>query len=298
MNSSPHMTTGGAYVEGLTDGDAEYESRNEANAINTLLLCSDVKKITSQPITEPYLLNGKQWFYTPDFIVDSHKEALRLEVKSIAYLAITENEWEKYVAIASSYREREVPFAFLVDAQLEQQPRFGNVNLFARYVTSKVPVDVADRAIKALSAGPVSVDQLLKTAELALVDILTLVAKRVLSIDWEKAFNCETSTISLLGQPHEGLKLENILRSSRYGDFLAELALGRRTPDKHILADAKDWRRRYDTAEPWSVVGGFIARDPMRHLGEEERLPRDFGRRKRFAPGCYDVKTGIDESGS
>jgi len=298
VNSSPHRTTGGAFVEGLTVGHVEYESRNEANAIKTLLLCSDVKKITSQPISESYLLNGVPRLYTPDFIVDAHVDGLRLEIKSIAYIAHTDSQWEKYLAIAKSYREREIPFAFLVDAQLEEQPRFGNIKLFARYVTSQVAAGVSERAVLALTAGPLRVERLLKSAELALVDVLTLIATRQLSFDWMQEFNREATSVSLLGQPYEGLKLENILRSSRYGNFLEELAMGGRSSDKRILADAKNWRRRYDTSEPWSMVGGFVSQSSMRHLREEESLPRDFERRKRFAPGRVDLEKILNQSRS
>lgn len=297
IKSSPHRTTGGVLVEGLTVGHSEYESRNEANALNTMLLCHDVQKIASQPLKEAYLLDGVERFYTPDFIVDTFEAGLRLEVKSIGYLVRSESDWEKYLAIASSYWNQGIAFAFLVDAQLEIQPRRGNVSLLVRYVTSKLPDGVAERASDALANGPMSVEALIQASGLALVDVLTLIAKRVLCIDWNIAFNRESSWVSLPGEPYEGLKLEHILRSSRYGDFLAQMALGRRTADRRILAGAQTWRRRGYNPQPWSMVGGYVERPPMRALGESERLPRDFGRRKDFAPGQLDIGRSQSERG-
>lgn len=288
--SSPHRTTGGGFFEGLTADDAEYESHNESNALNTLLLCHDVRKIASQPLKEPYILDGIERFYTPDFVVDAFEPSIRLEVKSIGYLLRKESDWEKYLAIAASYWNRGLTFAFLVDAQLEMQPRFGNVKLFVRYVTSKLPMDILNRATAALMDGPKQVAEFIEVSGLALVDVLTLIAKRELCIDWNVAFDRTRSMVSLPGQPYEGLKLENVLRSSRYGDFLAQLALGRREADKRILANSQTWRRHHNSPEPCSMVGGFVELPPLRTLREEECLPRNFNSRKNFAPGKSDIK--------
>ncbi len=297
VECSPHRTTGGGFFEGLTVLDAEYESRNEANALNTLVLCSDVRRISTQPLTESYYLDGKERRYTPDIIVDTFESELRLEIKSIAYLVITEADWKKYLAIAEAYRKRGVPFAFLVDAQLEEQPRFGNVKLISRYVTCKADPETRNRVLETLARGPLSVKELKASAGVELLDILTLIANRWISIDWQIEFNRDSSLVSLPGVPYEGLKLADILRSTRYGDFLAALAMGRRSPDKFVLEDSKTWRRNDYRFDVWAAVGGFVKQSPIRHLEEQESLPRDIKRRRNFAPGQLNRPSGEGDEG-
>lgn len=290
VECSPHRTTGGGSYKGLTELDAEYESRNEARAIDTLVLCHDVQKIASQPIQEPYEHAGRTHKYTPDFIVDTFVPGLRIEVKSLGSL-LKDTAQDKYLAIAAAYRQRGVDFAFLVDAQLEAEPRFSNVKLLSRYVNSTVPAAVLERTLPALSNGPLTIPDLRARASLDLVDVWTLLARQRLCFDWNTRLSPLETVVSLPNQPFGGLKLADVLRSTRYGDFLAEMALGRRATDKHLMADAATWRRRDCPLEPWSFVGSPRFSPPLRRLGPEERLPRSPQRRRDFAPGIRPVPT-------
>lgn len=288
VECSPHRTTGGGYYKGLTELDAEYESRNEANTIDTLVLCHDVYKIASQPVTESYEYEGKTHRYTPDFMVETFVPSLRLEVKSIANL-LEHSTQDKYLAIARAHIQRGNNFAFLVDAQLEVQPRFGNVKLLQRYVNSKIPPSIVERALHSLKAGPLTVTELQAHASLELVDVWTLIAQQHLCFDWNTQLDRRTTLVSLPNQPFGGLKLADVLRSTRFGSFLEEMALGRRATDQRLLADAKTWRRNDRPLEPWSFVGSPKFSAPLRHLRPEERMPRSPQRRRDFAPGIRPV---------
>lgn len=285
VDCSPHRTTGGGFFEGLTGVDAEYESTNESNALYTLVLCHDVVKIASQSVNDEYEFEGKIHRYTPDFVVDAFVPSLRIEVKALSHMAKNSTSWDKYVAIAAAYREKGIAYGVLVDAQLEQEPRFSSVKLLKRYVTSKVSQAVLDRALTSLVNGPLPLSELRTQAFLELVDVWTLIARRHLCFDWREPLNPQTTMVSLPDQPYGGLKLEDVLCSTRYGGFLAALALGRRPTDKCLLADAATWRRRDFPLEPWAFVGGFRRAAPVRHLGEEEQFPRNPRRRRNFALG-------------
>lgn len=281
VECSPHRITGGGLFPGLSVGHIEHESHIERYALSTLILCHDVYRIESQFGNEPYFLDGQQKHHIPDFVVDTFVEGLRLEVKALAQLVRPES-LSKYSSVAKGYLARGVPLAFLVDAQLEEAPRFQAVKLLARYVTSQIPEQVAEKVRATLASGAKSVGEIKACAGVKLVDIWTLIAQRHLSFDWDKPLHAEVSLVSLPGQPYEGLKLENILRSTRFGGFLAELALGRQPTDKQLLADASTWRQHDRPIGPWNFVGGFQRAQPLRDIGDAAQILREADGRRDF----------------
>lgn len=284
VECSPHRTTGGGFFPGLTAFDIEHESYPERYALATLCLCHDVRFIASQSTKEPYLYLGRPCHHIPDFTVDAFVDGLRLEIKALASL-VHGDSIEKYAAVAKGYADRGVPFALLVDAQIEEAPRFASVKLLFRYVTSKVPEDALTGATAALAIGPLSIPEFMALASLKLVDVWTLIAKRHICFDWAKPLDPHTTVISLPNQPFRGLKLEDILHSTRFGGLLAELAMGRRPTDQCLLADAATWRQHGHPLGPWNFVGGFQDEEPLRDLGEDEFIPRAAGRKRDRAPG-------------
>lgn len=282
---SPHRIEGGGFLPGLTAETAEYESVNEFNALCTLGLCHDVLHIVGQPPKDSYVLNGVTREYTPDFAVTMPDCTMRLEIKSISTFALSDSAIDKYLAIARSYRERGEPFSLLLDVQLEDKPRFESASLLARYIVNELHADTIARALAALQNGPLRVQQLLERAGLSLADVWTLIAQRHLCFDWGHALDPSRTEVSLPGQPFEGLKLEPILRSTRYGRFVEQMALGGRAPDKRLLASVQDWRRPSRTPQPWSVVGDCEFGEPLRALESQERLPRNPDMRRSRAPG-------------
>ncbi len=284
IKSAPHRTVGGGRFPGLSQTDLTHESHNERHALLTLALCHDVTAIASQAGEEPYELNGQQRHHTPDFVVDAFVPGLRIEVKSITSLARPE-AIEKYRAVAQGYRKRGIPFAFLVDAQLEEQPRFRTVKLLCRYVTSEIPEGVAEQAEAALQDGSLPIVELISRSKLQLVDILTLIAKRRLCFDWSLPFDSKNIIVCLPGQPFGGLLLESILCAGRFGGFLAQLAVGRGSPDQRLLADAATWRQLRRPLAPWQFAGGLDDEKDFLDGGSDQPFPVAPQRRRNFAPG-------------
>jgi hypothetical protein len=254
---SPHRVTGGGSIEDLTiGGDVLHESPNEKKAIPLLSLCHDVVDFRSQGSREPYVVDGKTHEHIPDFNAHTtFASNLRIELKSLESL-MKDSNLEKAVNIGRGYRERGEPFAFLVDAQIEQEPMFSNVHLLARYVTSKPRDEALLRVTTLLSSGGLPISAVMQQANLELVDIYTLIARRHLCIDMSQPLNAE-SLVSLPNQPFKGLSLENILRSTRFGHLLERLALGHRPTDKPLMEAAKDWRQRRRPNGVFNFVGGF-----------------------------------------
>lgn len=288
VECSPHRITGGGNFGDLTDADVEHESYHESDALVTIPLCHDVSSFKSQASKEPYGTDEEPQHHIPDFTVNCFVEGLRIEVKALASL-VHDDSLTKYAAIGKGYLNRNVPFALLVDAQLQEVPRFDSVKLLARYVTSTVPPDVLERATNALRNGPLSIPELKEAASLNLVDVWTLIARRHVTFDWALPLDPDKTRVSLPNQPFAGLKLEDILNSTRFSPFLAELALGRRPADKQLLADAATWRQSCRPLTPWQFVGGFGKAEPLRDLREEECIPRGARRRRDYAPGTRSV---------
>lgn len=283
VECSPHRTVGGGFFDGLMTEDVEHESHNERNAVATLPLCHDVSEISSQKTKEPYQDGDKVRHHVPDYTIKCSDHELKLEVKSLTSL-LRDESLSKYQLIAKGYVDRQQRFSFLTDVQMEEEPRFSSVRILSRYVTSEIPDQMLTRASEALSAGPMTIPDLKKIAAIALVDVYTLLARRHITFNWGEKLTPEVR-VSLPNQPYEGLKLEHILHSTRYGHLLEELALGRRPTDKCLLADAASWRQ-YDRATgPFNFAGGFSESEPLRDLGAEERIPRASGRRRNHAPG-------------
>lgn len=285
VECSPHRITGGLFVDGLMEFDAEYESSIESPALDFLLLCHDVRKIASQASKEPYCLNGRLRHHVPDFTVNAHVDGLRLEVKALSNLLGSEATMEKYLSVARGYRERGVPFAFLVDAQLAESPLAASMSLLSRYVLSPVPAERVGRVLVALRRGELRVPALMAEAKVNLVDVWSLIARRQICFNAPERLNPHTSIVSLPGQPYEGMRLESILCSTRFGGLLAEMAMGRRPTNKSLLADAASWRLSNIPVNPSGFVGGFKRAKPLRPLTESEQVFRVPGRRRDFTSG-------------
>lgn len=256
---APYRNTGGALIPSITELHAEHESPNERLAVAHLALCRDVDTIASQPWQDTYSDDaGELRRYIPDFVVSTGTSSLILEVKALTFLT-DEASLRKYAAIARHYFTEHQPFAFLVDAQLEEPPRAASVRLLFRYATSVATAPAQDLAKAALCDGPMRIGELCRQTGLQLVDVYTLIATKHLCIDWGLPVSAD-AMVSLPDKPYEGLRLEHILRATRFGHFLEELAVGRRPTDRRVLADAQTWRQSRRTPTPYCFVGGFPQR--------------------------------------
>ncbi len=267
VTSSPHRATGGGRIPELADEDVQYESPNEKLAISLLAFCHDVTHIASQPTKLIYTNDGVDHEYTPDFRVRTRftQGDLYLEIKSIADLTRA-SQVEHYGMIAAALRTRCIDLAFLVNAQIFVKPRAAWVEFLRRYMPSELRDGAAVRIRQMLEDGPRTAQALIDLG-CELVDIWTMVAQRHLCIDWDHPFISLDVSVSLPNHPFEGLSLENILTEGRFGRFLGELALGRRTADQRIVAAAATWRQVRHPVGPLSNVGGIIDESPLRSDG-------------------------------
>lgn len=291
--SAPHRTVGGFNVHQVNKFPVEYESGNERNTTLLLSLCHDVSSIKSQPIVFDYIdEHGKHRKHTPDFEETSNTgEVLYLEVKSIDDLLKPKN-LAKYIQIAKEYRRKGKNFRFLTNIQIENQPVFDAVKLLFRYVNSPASLVHLERAKNLLNAGAMPIKALMEQAQLDLLNVFTLIAKRQLTFDLSKPLNPD-SYVSLPNQPYEGITLEAILCSTRYGDLLQKLALGHQPTDQSLLAAAKDWRQSNNHADVWSVVGGFAELPPLRDAGSSGFL-RGPKLRRAFALGLHHPQVSVE----
>lgn len=296
VECSPHRTTGGRFIEKLTPFPAQHESHNEKHALWLLPLCHDVLKISTQASREPYLnADGVLSYHTPDVTVETPDGSITLEMKSLSWL-IQEKELNKYIHIARGYLAQKKRFAYLVDAQLAQEPLSKSVNRLRRYVKCEINQDICDLIIRHLQDSPLTIHDLLIRASVQLVDVYVLIARRIICFDWSLPLDRE-AFVSLPNQPYEGLKLENILRSTRYGRLLAEMAVGRRPSDQSLLEVEANWRQYRQPYGPFAIVDGFSAGSPLRDLGEAESRAGTAWGRRHFAPGIQSLKTDFSKAG-
>lgn len=299
IKSSPWRTTGGAFIRGLTPLPAQWESYLERFSVSTLALCSDVISIVSQPFTEEYLdSQGIKRSYTPDYLVVlTDRSELLLEVKSLRHLVIDES-LSKYIDIANHIKPKK-KFRFLVDTQLEECPRFKTVKLLFRYVTSNIREDtyLKVEAILSSTNTGISIRELIEKAEVELVDVYTLIAKRKLCIDWNASLD-DQAEVSLPNKPFEGLSIEKILASGQHGDFLEKLALGYRSEDKRLISLAKVGRQYDHPPNPFRVICGFSQPTPLDGVQQAERPTRKSWDRRDEAIGNNPLpKKDSDEEG-
>lgn len=293
IECSPYRTTGGRFIEEeLTPHPVEHESHNEKHALWLLPLCHDVLEVLTQATKEPYTnAEGTLSYHVPDITVKTPSGPIIIEIKSLSWL-VKEEELAKYLHVARGYLLQKKRFAFLVDTQLIQKPLFQSANLLRRYIKCEIIPSVAERITQHLQAGAVPIHELLEAAWVELVDVYVLIARRVICFDWSKTLD-SNALVSLPNQPYEGLKLENVLRSTRYGGLLAQLALGRRPADQSVLEDAANWRQSRQPPNPFQFIGGFSAGVPLRDLGEGESRTGKAWSHRHFAPGVQPLKTDV-----
>lgn len=282
----PYRTTGGRHLESLTLYPIEHESHNEKHALWLLPLCHDVLRIFTQASRESYSDEEViERFHIPDITVETPTGSLSLEIKSLQWL-FRDESLNKYQQVARGYLDQKKRFAFLVDAQIEQNPMFGSVKILRRYMQCEIIPETQGKALQLLQGGPLNIADLMGRSSIRLVDVFVLIARRVICFDWSQPLN-ESTLVSLPDQPFEGLKLENILRSTRYGGLLAELALGRRPTDQSIMADAPLWRQFRSPPGPFQFIGGFPGGLPLRDIGIAESCTGTIWNRRDRAPGAY-----------
>jgi len=289
-DAAPHRMAGGWNVEGITPYDAGHESENEKNALWLLALCHDVTEIRSQPSKEEYEdASGNLCTHIPDFLVTTTDGPLYVEIKSLSELCRPKS-LDKYTSVARGYMKRGKRFALLVDAQLRQEPLFRTISILRRYVNSEMEAKKAASILGKLKHGALTALELLKDEDISLVDIFTMMAQRKICFDLSRPVFAEQLSLSLPDQPFEGLKIANILHSTRYGDLLERMAMGHRPTNQSELARAQNRRQFNQPVNPFQFFGGFTASPPIRDLGKSESHARKTWDRRSQAPGAQFIQ--------
>lgn len=279
-----HRTTGGIFLEGITPYAAEHESYVGRYALATLALCHDVLEMKTEPFVQEYQdAQGKKRRYTPDIFIRTPSSEIIIEMKPLAYL-FTSSALKKYQEIAAHFALIQKRFAFLVDAQVEDGARFGNVKILFRYAHSHMPEDALQKIKLWRNDRAIPIKQLMELLKIQLVEVYTAIAQKHLCINWSEPVS-EDSLVSHPNQPIERLSIEQVLSASRYGPALEQLAMGITPTDKRVLAAGKTWRSKKIELNAFSSTGGFQREKALRDLTQDElRVGTIWSRRDR-APG-------------
>ena len=282
--AASYRTTGGVFIEGLTPYPAEHESYTERYAIASLVLCHDVVQIKSQPDVESYIdAHGKKRRYIPDLSVNTKYLELTIEVKTLNYL-FQPKAINKYQQIGHHYRNSKKRFVFLTDAQIEDGERFKNIKILFRYAHSHLPNTTLEKLSTWCSESAISIANLMDLLELELVEVYTAIAQKHLCIDWNLPLS-KDSLISHTNKPLQGLSIEHLISSSRYGYLLEQLAMGDSPSNKRLLVAGTTWRQPKAQLNAFSSVGAFQREDAMRDLTKDELRAGTVWSRRNRAPG-------------
>lgn len=284
IDQCPHRIVGVMHLPGCDIEAPQYESPLEHSAIRLLALCGDVKKISSQTERISYIdQDGVERTYTLDLLVElAHGEALRIEVKPLKVLLTQENQ-DKYAAIARAYLKRQKPFDFLTSDALLVEPRHSISRRLRLYLAAEVPVASIEALYSLLERGPISIGALKDSVPLS--HIYALVARNQLCISWKEKFD-SCMTVSLPNQPYAPLSYAALSNQGQFRPLVQELVLGRRPTNQRLLAAALSKDKSISLPSPIGSVEGY----PRRAL----LVGRNFRQQNYRADGYGDVAEVTD----
>ncbi|MHB8742204.1 MAG: Tn7 transposase TnsA N-terminal domain-containing protein [Sulfuricaulis sp.] len=258
IEQSPHRMVGAIHYAGLTVYPAEWESPLERQLIYMALMCHDVSAIEAQPEELSYDDEDDVHTYTPDVAITVSRGRIYVEDKPLRCL-IREENLAKYAAIARSLRAQGKRLEFITEYQLP--PAFcKNASLLRRYLMPDRPVQAPACVVDTLQDGPRTFDALITElgSAVTLVDLYTLVAHRLLCIDWNERLG-RRARVSLPDKPHSFARLtyDAISASGRFADLVAQLALGNRPTNQQLLAASCARRQPLSVASPFGFVDGL-----------------------------------------
>lgn len=262
IDQVPYRSTGAVHVSGNKGPAPEYESFLERDAIQLLAMCADVESVISQPERVQYLnAEGIPARYTPDLLVDVLDfGAVLIEVKPLTNL-ISDRVSPGIQVLARHFMSEGQRFDVLTDDAIRIQPRLGNVQRLRAFLRHCITAGAPERITAALVDGPRRIEELITEIgdPNTWADILGLVAKQELCIDWMVPLSVE-SVVSLPDAPFARLSYEQIVCSGRFRVLLDELVLGRRPTDQRLLAAAVCPDRSIPLSDAFAAVGGIPKR--------------------------------------
>jgi hypothetical protein len=116
-----------------------WESPVERDYIHLLEADSIVSFYQEQPLRIHFILDGKEYFYTPDFLVKRQSKIQIVEVKPEAKIHSEENQ-RRFRAAFKACLQRGYEFIVATDTMIRVQPRLNNIKSFWKY--SRTPLDL------------------------------------------------------------------------------------------------------------------------------------------------------------
>lgn len=121
-----------------------FESHIERDFIYLIEFDEDVIKYREQPFKIQYFLNGKQHYYTPDFLVKRKKKKQIIEIKPQSKIEKVEfihfsKHMNKLLA------EEGYEYLIITDLDIRLQPRLSNIKFLWRY--SRIPISTAHQIL-------------------------------------------------------------------------------------------------------------------------------------------------------
>lgn len=115
-----------------------WESPLERDYIHLLEADGSVSFYQEQPLRIRFILDGKEYFYTPDFLVKRPPVIQIVEVKPEKKIHSEENQ-RRFRAATKACCQRGYQFVVATDTMIRVQPRLDNIKSFWKY--SRTPLD-------------------------------------------------------------------------------------------------------------------------------------------------------------
>lgn len=138
-----------------------YESLTERDYMYLLEIDSDVLSYSSQPLKIIYTLDNRQRHYTPDFLVERHRQKQIIEIKPARQLN-SEKNTKLFQCIDPIIQEKGWEFLVITDEMIRQGSLLNNIKLLYRYALVPLNLQILMTAHQYfLNKPPIA----LKTAE-------------------------------------------------------------------------------------------------------------------------------------
>lgn len=176
-----------------------FESHLERDFIYLIEYEKDVIQYREQPFKVRYLLNGKQHYYTPDFLIERGSKKQIVEIKPQSKI-----EKEDFIHFSKNMKKllagEGYEYLVITDSTIRLQPRLSNIKLFWRY--SRIPISAEHQILiykifeKLSLVSFAQLSSIFSQSKYQKEIIYTLIFHGFLRIDIEKPVNKE-SVISI-----------------------------------------------------------------------------------------------------
>lgn len=248
VRRNPHRSVGLISFPDLGINDAEWESWLELDAYMLLGCCIDVLAINTQPFSFSYERpDGQLASYTPDACISlpNGRQAL-LEIKP-AVFALEQDEFERLSAIKQRCIREDIDYVVLTDTDIRVNSRIYNARLLRGYTNTSVhvpstPFETIQALLKLHGALPIRTLVQLSKGVVAEQQIFLLIARHLLSIDWDVPLNLNSS-VALPNTIFRKITYEQLLFEAETNRLVGSCALGHRQESQRVMALAKARRR-------------------------------------------------------